>query len=67
MSLPSTIDLGIPTPTSDQKITLHTVADRESTTDKVPVFCKCKDKRSWCPTRRCACVKEDVKRKVACH
>ncbi len=54
--LPSTIDLGIPTPTPDQKITLHAVAARESTTDKVPVFCKCKNKRSWCSTRRCACV-----------
>ena len=67
MPLPSTIDLGISTPAPDRKITLHAVAARESTTDKVPVFCKCKDKRSWCSTQRCACVKADVKCGVACH
>ena len=64
MPLPSTIDLGIPTPAPDRKLTLH--AD-ENTTDRVPVFCKCKDKRSWCSTRRYACVKADVKCVVACH
>ena len=67
MPLPSTIDLEIPVPAPDRKITLHAVAARESTTDKVPVFCKCKDKRSWCSTRRCACFKADVKCGVACH
>ncbi len=67
MPLPSTIDLGIPTTAPDQKITLHAVAARESTTDKVPVFCKCKDKRSWCSARKFACVKTDVKCGVACH
>lgn len=35
--------------------------------DKVPVICKCKDKRSWCPTRRCACFKTEVKCGVASH
>lgn len=44
MPLPSTIDLGIPTPVSDRKVALYAVAARESITDKVPVFCKCKDK-----------------------
>ena len=67
MPLPSTIDLGIPTPAPDRKITLQAVAARESTTDKVPVFCKCKDKHSWCSNRRCACLKADVKCGVACH
>ncbi len=67
MPFPSTIDLGIPTPAPDRKITLHAVAAREGATDKVTVFCKCKDKRSWCSTRRCACVKADVKCGVACH
>ncbi len=67
MPLPSTINLEIPTPAPDRKISLHAVAARESTTDKVPVFCKCKDKRSWCATRRCACVKAGVKCGVAYH
>ena len=67
MPLPSAIDLEILTPAPDRKITLHAVAARKSTTDKIPVFCKCKDKRSWCSTRRCACVKADVKCGVARH
>ena len=67
MPLSSTIDLGVPTPATVRKITLHAVAALESTTDKAPVFCKCKDKSSWCSTRRCACVKADVKCGAACH
>lgn len=67
MPLPSTIDLEIPVPDLNRKITLHAVAARESTTDKVPVFCKCKDKRSWCSTRRCAYLKAEVKCGVAGH
>ena len=67
MPLPSTIDLEIPVPAPDRKITLHAIAARESTTDKVPVFCKCKDKRSWCSTRRYACFKAEIKCGVACH
>lgn len=48
MSLPSTIDLEMPiTNPPDREISLHAAAARESTTDKIPVFCKCKDKRSW--------------------
>ena len=50
-----------------QRIKLHAVAARESTTNKMPVFCKYKDKRSWCSTRRCACFKAEVKCGVACH
>ncbi len=46
MPLPSTIDLEIPVPAPNRKITLHAVAARESTTDKVPVFCKCRVKTS---------------------
>ena len=67
MPFPSTIDLGILTPAPDQKITLYAFAARESTIDKVHVFCKWKDKQSWCSTLRCACVKADVKCRVACH
>lgn len=33
----------------------------------VPVFCKSKDKRSWCSTWRRACVKADVKCGVVYH
>ena len=46
MPLPSTINLEIPTAAPDRKISLDAVAARKSTTDKVPVFCKYKDKRS---------------------
>ena len=67
MPLPSTIYLEIPVPALDRKITLHAIAARESTTDKVPVFYKCKNKRSWCSTRKCACIKAEVKCGVACH
>ena len=48
-------------PAPDRIITFHAVAARQNTTDKVPVFCKCKDKRGWCLTRRCACIKAEVK------
>ena len=37
MPLPSTINLEIPPPAPNRKLTLHAVAARESTTDKVPV------------------------------
>ena len=67
MALLDTIELGIPEPPPSKKITLHSVAVKESTTEKVLVHCKCKDKRTWCMTRRCACVKAGVKCSVACH
>ena len=57
----------IPIPAPNRKITLHAVAARESTTDKVPVFCKYKDKPSWCSTRRRAYFKAEVKCGVAFH
>lgn len=67
MPLPSTIDLEIPVPAPARKITLYAVAAQESTTNKVPIFCKCKDKRSCCSTRRYACFKAEVKFGVACR
>ena len=67
MALPDTIELGIPEPPPSKKITLYSVAAKESTTEKIPVHCKCKDERTWCMTRRCACVKAGVKCSVACH
>lgn len=33
----------------------------------MPVFCKCKDKHSWCSARRYACIKAEVKCGIACH
>lgn len=66
--LPSTIDLEIPVPVPDRKkIIQHVVDARDSTTDKLPVSCKCRDNRSWCSTPRCACIKADAKFGVACH
>lgn len=68
MPLPDTIELGIPEPPPNKKkITLHTVAAKESTTEKVPVHCKCKDEWKWGLTRRCACVKAEAKCSIACH
>ena len=67
MSLPDTIELGIPEPPPSKKITLNTVLAKESTTEKVPVHCKCKDQRTWCLTRCCASVKAEVKCSIVCH
>ena len=39
MFLPDTIELGTPKPPASTKITLHTVAAKENTTEKVPVHC----------------------------
>ena len=64
MPLPDTIELGIPEPLPCKKITLHIVVAKESTTEKIPVHCKCKDERTWYITRRCACVKAKVKYSV---
>lgn len=49
----------------DRKISLYAIAACESMTDNIYVFCKCKDKYSWCATRRCACVKAGFKYRVA--
>lgn len=65
--LPPTIDLGIPEPPPTAVITLHYCATQESTTKKVPVHCGCKDQKTWCSTRRCACFKANVKCSIACH
>lgn len=67
MTLPSTIDLEIPVPPPDGKRILHAVAARDSTTDKVPGFWKCKDKRSWSSAPRYACIKAEVECGVAYH
>lgn len=67
MHLPSTINLEIPLLAPDHKITLHAVAAWESTMDKVPVVCKCRDKCSWCSVWRYAYFKAGVKCGVACY
>ena len=67
MSLLDTIELDIPEPPLSKKITFNTFAAKESTMEKVPVHCKCKDERTWCLTRRCSCVKAEVKCSIACH
>ncbi len=67
MSLPDTIDLGIPDPAPSKKISLRYVSAQESTTAVTPVHCRCKDRKTWCSTRRCACIKAGVKCSVACH
>ena len=67
MSPADTIALGIPAPFLTKKITLNTVATKESTAEKVPVYCKCKDEQTWCLTRHCAYVKAEVNCSIACH
>ncbi len=65
--LPNHIDIGIPTPAPTARVTLHYCAAQESTTEKVPVHCNCRDQKTWCSTRRCACVKAEAKCSIACH
>ena len=65
--LPSEIDIGIPDPAPQRTVTLHYCASQESTTEKVPVHCNCRDQKTWCSTRRCPCVKAEAKCSIACH
>ena len=65
--LPSQFDLGIPDPPPTATVTLHHCAAQESTSEKVPVHCNCRDQKTWCSTRRCACVKAEAKCSIACH
>ena len=48
-------------------VTLHHCAAQESTSEKVPVQCNCRDQKTWCSTRRCACIKAGTKCSIACH
>ena len=54
-------------PAPDRRIILYAITARESTIDKVSVFCKFKNKRGWCSTRRCACITAEAQYGVACH
>ncbi len=65
--LPKHIDLGISNPPPTKWVTLHYCVAQESTTEKVPVHCGCKDQKTWCSTRRCACFKAEAKCAIACH
>lgn len=65
--LPSHIDIGIPSSSPTAIVTLHYCAAQESTTEKIPVHCNCRDQKTWCSTRRCACVKAEAKCSIACH
>ena len=67
MGLSDNIDLDISTSASTKRVTLHHVAAQESITEKIPVHCGCKDEKTWCATRRCACFKASVKCFIACH
>ena len=65
--LPSQFDLEISDPPPITEVTLHYCATQESTSEKVPVHCNCRDQKTWCSTRRCACVKAEAKCSIACH
>lgn len=68
MPLPSTIDLEIPVPGPDRKITSHTTAARKITTDKVPVLLSVKTSIVGAQVKgETACFKVEVKHDVACH
>ena len=43
------------------------VTQEESTSKKVPVHCNCRDQKTWCSTRRCACVKAKAKCFITYH
>ena len=65
--LPSEFDLGISEPLPTATVTLHYCAAQESTSEKIPVHCNCRDQKTWCSTRRYACVKAEAKCSIACH
>ena len=65
--LPSEINIEIPDPAPQETVTLHYCASQESTTEKIPVHCNCRDQKTWCSTRRCACVKAEAKCSIAYH
>ena len=65
--LPDNIELSIPDLPPSNKVTLHHCAAQESTAEKVPVHCNCRDQKIWCKTRRCACIKADAKCSIACY
>ena len=66
MSLPETIELGILEPSpSKKKITLNTIAAKESTIKKVSVNCKGKDEQTLYLTRCCTYVKTELKCSIA--
>ena len=65
--LPDHIDIEIPNPPPTVKVSLHYCAAQESTTERIPVHCNCRDRKTWCSTRRCACVKAEAKCSIACH
>ena len=65
--LPDNIELSFPEPPPSKKVSLHYCATQESTVEKVPVHCSCRDQKTWCQTRRCACIKANAKCSIACH
>ena len=65
--LPSQFDLEISDPPPTAEVTLHYYAAQESTSEKIPVHCNCRDQKTWCSTRRYACVKAETKCSIACH
>ena len=65
--LPSQFDLGISEPPPTVTVTLHYCAAQKSTSENVPVHCNCRDQKTRCSTRRCACVKAEAKCSIACH
>lgn len=46
------------------RLTLHEAAAKESTSTRVPTSCNCKKE---CKTKRCLCIKRDVKCTQYCH
>ena len=61
------VDIGLPDPPPTTKVTLAYCARQQTTSQKAPVKCDCKDKKKWCKTRTCACIKAGVKCSIHCH
>ena len=61
------IDIEIPEPLPSDIVTLRHCAAQESTIEKIPVYCNCRDEKTWCSTRRCVCVKAEAKCSITYH
>ncbi len=62
--VPDIVAKGIDIPIVNTKVTLTMAAEKESTSTRMRVSCQCTGK---CDTKRCRCIKKDLKCTVHCH
>ena len=65
--LPADIDIELPDPPPSNIVTMSHVATQQNTSQRVAVKCNCKDRKKWCKTRTCACIKHNQKCTIYCH